>query len=127
MANKKEPRYTEKQYIAGGEDGGWGETDVMYGGKKVMENAPSEYANELQRELGRAKTMKAINSQPIEKGPSKQSMQDAADDAMRRKEERAPTTSSEMGKMFKKGGKVGSASKRADGIAQRGKTKGRIV
>ena len=127
MANKKEPRYTEKQYIAGGEDGGWGETDVMYGGKKVMENAPSEYANELQRELGRAKTMKAINSQPIEKGPSKQSMQDAADEAMRRKEERAPTTRSEMGKMFKKGGKVGSASKRADGIAQRGKTKGRIV
>ena len=127
MANKKEPRYTEKQYIAGGEDGGWGETDVMYGGKKVMENAPSEYANELQRELGRAKTMKAVNSQPIEKGPSKQSMQDAADEAMRRKEERAPTTRSEMGKMFKKGGKVSSASKRADGCAIRGKTKGRIV
>lgn len=28
---------------------------------------------------------------------------------------------------FKKGGKVSKASKRADGIAQRGKTKGRIV
>ena len=28
---------------------------------------------------------------------------------------------------LKKGGKVGSASKRADGIAQRGKTRGRIV
>ena len=28
---------------------------------------------------------------------------------------------------FKKGGKVGSASKRADGIAQRGKTRGRVV
>jgi len=28
---------------------------------------------------------------------------------------------------FKKGGKVSAASKRADGIAQRGKTKGRIV
>ena len=27
---------------------------------------------------------------------------------------------------FKKGGKVSSASKRADGIAQRGKTKGRF-
>ena len=27
---------------------------------------------------------------------------------------------------FKSGGKVGSASKRADGIAQRGKTRGRI-
>lgn len=29
-------------------------------------------------------------------------------------------------KSFKKGGKVSSASKRADGIAQRGKTKGKI-
>jgi len=29
--------------------------------------------------------------------------------------------------MMKKGGKVSSASKRADGIAQRGKTRGRIV
>ena len=28
---------------------------------------------------------------------------------------------------YKKGGKVSSASKRADGIAQRGKTKGKIV
>ena len=28
---------------------------------------------------------------------------------------------------FKKGGKVSSASKRADGIAQKGKTKGRMV
>jgi len=28
---------------------------------------------------------------------------------------------------MKKGGKVGSASKRADGIAQRGKTKGRMI
>lgn len=32
----------------------------------------------------------------------------------------------EGGRAFKKGGKVGSASKRADGIAQRGKTRGRI-
>jgi hypothetical protein len=30
-------------------------------------------------------------------------------------------------KKFDKGGKVGSASKRADGIAQRGKTKGRYL
>jgi hypothetical protein len=31
------------------------------------------------------------------------------------------------GKPFKSGGKVSSASKRGDGIAQRGKTKGRFV
>lgn len=30
-------------------------------------------------------------------------------------------------KSFAKGGKVGSASKRADGIARKGKTKGRMV
>ena len=30
-------------------------------------------------------------------------------------------------KKFDKGGKVGSASKRADGIAQRGKTKGKYI
>jgi hypothetical protein len=32
-----------------------------------------------------------------------------------------------MGDTYKKGGKVSSASSRADGIAQRGKTKGRMV
>jgi hypothetical protein len=32
-----------------------------------------------------------------------------------------------MGKPFSSGGKVSSASKRGDGCAQRGKTKGRIV
>jgi hypothetical protein len=30
-------------------------------------------------------------------------------------------------KKFDKGGKVGSASKRADGIAQRGKTRGKMM
>jgi hypothetical protein len=38
-------------------------------------------------------------------------------------EKNAPTTKTEMGKMLKKGGSVSSASKRADGIAQRGKTR----
>jgi hypothetical protein len=33
---------------------------------------------------------------------------------------------SEKGINMKKGGSVGSASKRADGIAQRGKTKGKV-
>ena len=62
--------------------------------------------------------------------PSPQSMQEAADAAMRIKEDMAPTTRTTMG--MKKGGKTkcmakgGSASKRADGIAQRGKTRGKI-
>lgn len=45
----------------------------------------------------------------------------------RRAGETAPTTKSTMGSVFKKGGKVGSASKRADGCAQRGKTRGKMV
>ena len=45
----------------------------------------------------------------------------------RKAEENAPTTKTEMGKPFKKGGSVSSASSRADGCAQRGKTKGRMV
>lgn len=39
----------------------------------------------------------------------------------------APTTRSTMGTAFAKGGKISSASKRADGCAKRGKTKFRIV
>ena len=63
--------------------------------------------------------------------PSPQALQEAADAAMRVKEDMAPTTRTTMG--MKKGGKTkcmakgGSASKRADGCAVRGKTKGRIV
>ena len=36
-------------------------------------------------------------------------------------------TTNPMGDAYKKGGKVSSASKRADGIAQRGKTRGTMV
>lgn len=64
------------------------------------------------------------------KMPSKEAMQAAADAAQARKEEKAQTTKTEMGK--KKGGcikmaKGGSASSRADGCAVRGKTKGRMM
>ena len=38
-----------------------------------------------------------------------------------------PKSNRDLTKNYKKGGKVSSASKRADGIAQRGKTRGRII
>jgi hypothetical protein len=59
---------------------------------------------------------------------NKEEMRRIRDEKARKEEEdKAPTTRTEMGKGFKKGGKVkSSASKRADGCAQRGKTKGRI-
>lgn len=44
-------------------------------------------------------------------------------DAQKRHNEGGPN----LGKIFKKGGKVSSASSRADGIASRGKTRGTIV
>lgn len=48
-------------------------------------------------------------------------------DAETRKKE-VPTTRTEMGKGFKKGGSVkSSASKRADGCATKGKTRGKMV
>jgi hypothetical protein len=45
----------------------------------------------------------------------------------RRSEEEMSELTREVGRGMKSGGKVSSASKRADGIAQRGKTRGRIV
>jgi hypothetical protein len=49
------------------------------------------------------------------------------DEMERRAAASAPTTRRTMGQAFAKGGKVGSASRRADGIAQRGKTKGKLI
>jgi hypothetical protein len=54
----------------------------------------------------------------------KQSMEEAKDEETRKKTKTAPTTKTEMGKGFAKGG---TASSRADGCAQRGKTRGTII
>jgi hypothetical protein len=55
----------------------------------------------------------------------KQSMQEAKDEEAYQKRKTAPTTKTEMGKVFAKGGMT--ASSRADGCAVKGKTKGRFV
>jgi hypothetical protein len=52
-------------------------------------------------------------------------LQEMADRKAREKS--VPTTKTEMGKPFKSGGSVSSASGRADGIAQRGKTRGKTI
>ena len=51
-------------------------------------------------------------------------VQEAQDKKMQEKAKAAPTTKTEMGKPFAKGG---TASSRADGIAQRGKTRGKMI
>lgn len=53
--------------------------------------------------------------------------QEVEDKKQREAADKAPTTANQMGRrLFAKGGSV-SASRRGDGIAQRGKTKGRMV
>jgi hypothetical protein len=62
--------------------------------------------------------------------PSEQTRQEFQDKRQREMESKAPTTRSTMGegklKPFRAGGAV-SASRRADGAAQRGKTRGRVI
>jgi hypothetical protein len=53
----------------------------------------------------------------------KKMLEEVQDDKDREKTDVAPTTKTEMGQKFSKGGSVSS---RADGIAQRGKTRGRM-
>ena len=69
-------------------------------------------------------TIKGVkkSEEPMTPG-QKQSMEEAKDEEMRKKMKTAPTTKTEMGKGFAKGG---TASSRADGCAKRGKTRGMI-
>ena len=57
-----------------------------------------------------------------------QAIMEVSDKKRREEESNAPTTRTEMSKGFKKGGKVkSSASKRADGCAKKGKTRGKMI
>jgi hypothetical protein len=67
---------------------------------------------------------KAMNPED-EAVPMSNERQDYIDEQTRKKEDKAPTTRTEMGKgklTFKKGGSV-----RGSGCEQRGKTKGRMI
>jgi hypothetical protein len=69
------------------------------------------------------KGVKKPKEEPMTAG-QKQSMEEAKDEEMRKKMKTAPTTKTEMGKGFAKGG---TASSRADGCAVKGKTRGKMV
>lgn len=88
------------------------------GGSEILKNAreKKEAADEIKRE--------SRGSQDSMTPGQKQSMQEAKDEEMYQKIKTAPTTKTEMGKAFASGG---SASARADGVAQRGKTRGKMV
>ena len=99
--------------------------EAMKAAEKAMKTEPKTGSRE-----SRASVTDSMKTERT--SPSKESMQAAVDAAMARKEAMAPTTASMMGEGMKKGGcvkmaKGGSASKRADGIAQRGKTRGRVL
>ena len=83
--------------------------------------------NDAKREREAAAEIKRESrdkEEPMTAG-QKQSMQEAKDEEAYQKRKTAPTTKTEMGKPFAKGGMT--ASSRADGCATKGKTKGRFV
>jgi hypothetical protein len=89
-------------------------------GEKELERRDAkkrEAAAEIKRES-------RDKEEPMTSG-QKQSMQEAKDEEAYQKRRTAPTTKTEMGKGMKKGGMT--ASRRADGCATKGKTKGRFV
>ena len=73
------------------------------------------------RAVGMAKDLKQSKAQ--DEIIAKRKSTPERDEKMRRVKERFDTVDPSE-EPYKKGGKVGSASKRADGIAQRGKTRG---
>jgi len=110
-------------------------TTEMAGGKKASGSAPAAKSESSRstsspttRQGKRVAEYKEALSNPAGDYKSSGSYGDAARSSrtlgdLFRGSARHPRT----GATYKKGGSVGSASKRADGIAQRGKTKGRMV
>jgi len=88
----------------------------------------SDTEADLQEMLERARKarmdMGLTPSRDVEERAMEEAARERADEQMREAYEAAPRRS--MG-TYAKGGSVSSASKRADGCAQRGKTKGRMV
>ena len=74
-----------------------------------------------------AKYRKEAQSGGTDAPPPSDVVQQLEDKKAAEKASTAPTTKTKMGKIFKKGGSVSSASSRADGVAQRGKTKGTFI
>jgi len=101
-----------------------------------MADPANQFMTEIDKKLKKNKldtsregnniTIKGVkkSEEPMTPG-QKQSMEEAKDEEMRKKMKNAPTTRTEMGKVFAKGGMT--ASSRADGIAQRGKTRGTLI
>ena len=96
--------------------------------KTLAEDNPQAKALREQRKqrLGAAYAKQYSAYQAASEGPQKEALKQSMEKAKRDYEE-SPMKKGGKVKKYASGGSVSSASKRADGIAQRGKTKGRIV
>ena len=97
------------------------------GVKTLAEDSPQAKALREQRKqrLGAAYAKQYSAYQAASEGPQKEALKQSMEKAKRDYEE-SPMKKGGKVKKYASGGSVSSASKRADGIAQRGKTKGRI-
>lgn len=77
---------------------------------------------EIDAEARAKKAREEARSGGLDAPPTNDMKQIMADEKARKAAEKAPTTRTEMGKRFKSGGVT-----RADGCAQRGKTKGKMI
>ena len=91
---------------------------------------PAKSEDDIKAERYRAEARMGGTDAP----PSPQILQEIADRKAAAMAEKAPTTKTTMGESFfspmeskAKGGKISSASKRADGCATKGKTRGTMV
>jgi hypothetical protein len=115
-------KYLEEEESKGG--GSRSETKPAVAKKAVKKEAPKRASQSFGvDEAGMAERSKSAMSAPKEPPLARvgKAIKGTAEAAGRRYSESNP-----FAKRMKSGGKVSSASSRADGIAQRGKTKGRI-
>jgi len=92
--------------------------------KKQIEIA-QEAGNKDRREAAAEIKRESRGKEDSMTSGQKQSMEESKDEEMRKKMKTAPTTKTEMGKPFAKGGMT--ASSRADGCAVKGKTRGKMI
>jgi hypothetical protein len=95
-----------------------------YGGERLL-RPKQQMMDEIDRMTGKAKIYdkQAADAKANRTEAEQEALDNALDAMVRKKEDKAPTTKTNMGnKPFAKGGSI-----RGGGIEQRGKTKGRFV
>jgi hypothetical protein len=97
-----------------------GDKEFTFNGKKYHTRMANESAKAAPKATPMSSVDPEIAGQPMTKEESAKSMDRSG------RLNSLENTNLEGMSTFSKGGKVGSASKRADGIAQRGKTRGKM-